>query len=839
MKGSERMQLIGFNPDRDWAWYTANPDEPIAGKVKRPTYWTDEKDNLCIGVFDLDRNFITVDTRKSKTKLDHRIFHLIRWTEPRIIDGEEAKITPLESGHGVFPYIPVEIVQKHKDKIKIKTLVITEGQIKADVGARHGLDIVGIPGIQIWNAKDTAGVFEWIARIITDCQVEHVIFLTDADTMKIQWVDGKDLGKRPTNFCNAVIQFKERLRDFNVKQTFAHIKESSLSKGIDDLILDNFNDRVLIFDELLNSEKGKSWFEKIEIGGSSINKIRTYFGLHDGVTSFYDKYENIIGLREFVFLKSLYKFDEVSGKVKYEKCGESAQFVMVDSTYFIKGGIETKYGDVENVFKPIKPIGIRNMFKNMSKNFAEEASLNVFLKKLFYDIPYYNGFINRPAHINYKRELPVYSRDGHQMRYYNKYFQLSHNPALGDIKLSLEFVKHIFGSGQVSYKGKQYNEWDLGLDYIQLLYLYPTEFLPILVLASKERKTGKTKFCEWMGNIFQQNVKPINAEQLNGQFTSLYASALIVYIEEAFIAKKESMEKLKSIVTSDKAKIEYKGVDADVIDNYLKVILNTNDENNFAQISDDELRFWVRKIHPIPEDKMDRHWFDKLVKEIPAFLHFLKHRDLVTEWEDRGWFAQGLIRTDALDAVIRESKSRIEISIQMVLTEHMSKVKKPVLFYSSKDLLHMLEDKSINLPQIRWALEKPMGLVNSIHSNPYEIYELTTEFGSKDEYVIETKKKNSVFYTITASSIYEVKDMFDLFTLPELIEMEEKEIKIHKKSLLWKKLNNRNKHLLRHFDVFKSRTDNALEILITECDSLAEAYTASHELNEIPEHENA
>jgi hypothetical protein len=322
----ERLKRIGFNPDRNWAWYTANPDEPIAGKVKKPTMWSDDKGNLCIGVFGLDREFITVDVRKSKSKLDNKIFHFIRWAEPKIIDGEERKITPFESGHGVFPYIPVEVVEKYQTKTNIKSLVITEGQIKADVASRYGLDIVGLPGIQIWNVKETPGIFKNIENVIVDCNVEHVIFLTDADTLSVKWTEGKDLGKRPHSFCNAVIQFKERMRDFNVRLTFAHIKETAQSKGIDDLILDNLTDRVLINNELLDHKESGTWFDKMDIGSSSQNKIKTYFGLNDGVESFYTKYENVIGQREFVFLKSLYKYDEVSNKVKYEKCGESAQF---------------------------------------------------------------------------------------------------------------------------------------------------------------------------------------------------------------------------------------------------------------------------------------------------------------------------------------------------------------------------------------------------------------------------------------------------------------------------------------------------------------------------------
>jgi hypothetical protein len=477
------------------------------------------------------------------------------------------------------------------------------------------------------------------------------------------------------------------------------------------------------------------------------------------------------------------------------------------------------------------------MFKTLSKSFSDEAHLKIFLKKLFYDIPYYNGFINRPSHINFKKEIIVVDKHFHQMKYYNKYFQLSHNPESGECPLSLDFVKHIFGISIITHKGKKYNEWELGLDYIQLLYLEPTQFLPILALVSKERGTGKTKFWEWMASIFQQNVKPINSHQLNGQFTSLFASALLIYIDEAFLDKKETLEKLKALVTSDKSKIEYKGVDADIIDNYIKVGISTNDENNFAQISQDEVRFWIRKINPISQEKMDRYWFDKLLKEIPAFLHFLQNRELVTEYEHRQWFHPDLIKTEALDAVVRESRSSIEIAVEMVLAEHMSKVKKPILYYSSKDIKELINDHTITLPKIRWALEERMGLKNSKYSNPYETYEITATFGT-DVDVVDTKMKTSIYYTITASSVFDVAEIIELFKIEEILEMEKKEIKLHGKSKFWKKLDNRNKHLLRKIKAFEPRSDNALEILITDCNSLSEAYTASSELNEKSDDKN-
>lgn len=814
-----RLDRIGFNPDLHWAYFSSHPDEPHAPKVKKPIFWPDDKGNLCIGIYDLNREFYTIDLKDSRSKLDNRIFHYIRYSEPKIIDGKERKITPCTAGQGSFPYIPLSVVEKYKLQQKIKTLVLTEGQIKTFVASNFGVDIVGLPGIQVWNTASLQGIFHSIDQIIKTCNVETLIWLTDADTFKMEWSEGKDLGKRLHDFCNSVIQFKERTRDFNCRQIYAHINSGSLSKGIDDLLLDKPECSALIIDELLKADSKTEYFSKLEISNKSITKIKEYFGLEDGVKSFYNKFENVIGLREFGFLKGSYRYDEVSQKVVYVKCGESSQFIMVDSTYYIKGPVPTKYGEIENTLKPIKPAGIKAMFKNKSTNFLDEANLSLFMKKLLYDIPYYNGFINRPDHINYRKEFPATDKHGHDMKYYNKYFELSHNPEQGECPLSLDFVKHIFGTGEIHFDGKKYKEYDLGLDYIQLLYLEPTQFLPILCLVSKQRGTGKTKFWEWIGAIFQQNVKPINSQMLNGQFTSLFASSLLVYIDEAFLDKKETIEKLKSLVTSDKGKIKHKGVDADIIDNFLKVGISTNDETSFAYIPGDEVRFWVRKIHPIPQDRLYKHWFDHLRKEIPAFLNFLRNRKLVTEYRHRGWFHPEIIKTEALQAIVNESRSSIEIAIEEALREHMSIVKKPVIHLSTKDIRDLIDDNKIQLTQIRWALTSRLELVNQGISKEYEKYYLTTNSVGDPE--VRSEMKKSTFYTITASSIFSVAQILELFSTEEILEMEEIELKLYDKSLFWSKFNHLNKGLLFQIEEFKSRTENSLEILISESSSFS------------------
>ena len=56
-------------------------------------------------------------------------------------------------------------------------------------------------------------------------------------------------------------------------------------------------------------------------------------------------------------------------------------------------------------------------------------------------------------------------------------------------------VEHIFGE-----------QYELGMDYLQLLYLRPLQRLLVLLLVSDERNTGKTTFLNLLKSIFGGNV---------------------------------------------------------------------------------------------------------------------------------------------------------------------------------------------------------------------------------------------------------------------------------------------------------------------------------------------
>jgi hypothetical protein len=207
----------------------------------------------------------------------------------------------------------------------------------------------------------------------------------------------------------------------------------------------------------------------------------------------------------------------------------------------------------------------------------------------------------------------------------------------------------------------------MGLDYIQLLYTQPTENLPIIGLVSKENKTGKSTFGYWLKEIFKQNAVSIGNEELEGQFNALYASKLIIMVEEALVEKQKVMEKIKNQSTSPKIQLRQMAKDHVELDFFGKYIFTSNNETKFIYARKEDTRFWVRKVKTLEKEIPD--FIKLLIDEIPAFLYYLENRILSTKKEGRMWFKDADIRTEAFLKVVNANKHRFEKIINEKMKE--------------------------------------------------------------------------------------------------------------------------------------------------------------------------
>lgn len=115
--------------------------------------------------------------------------------------------------------------------------------------------------------------------------------------------------------------------------------------------------------------------------------------------------------------------------------------------------------------------------------------------------------------------------------------------------------------------------------------------------------------------------------------------------------------------------MEAKGKDRQEVEFFGKFVLCSNNETHPIIIDPEETRYWVRKVHHLESD--GTHFLEKIQKEIPDFLYYLRHRPLSTQESSRMWFRPEDIHTDSLDKIIASSRDRTEVDMVEVLMDIM------------------------------------------------------------------------------------------------------------------------------------------------------------------------
>lgn len=344
-------------------------------------------------------------------------------------------------------------------------------------------------------------------------------------------------------------------------------------------------------------------------------------------------------------------------------------------------------------------------------------------------VPKYDGFCTVPDHLNYRKEI-----DG----FLNLYEPIEHTPQIGDFPNIRSLVLHIFG--------EQYN---LGLDYLQLLFLQPLQKLPILLLVSEERNTGKSTFLNFLKAVFGDNVTFNTNEDFRSQFNSDWAGKLLIVVDEVLLNRREDSERLKNLSTTFNYKVEAKGKDRTEIAFFAKFVLCSNNEYLPVIIDAGETRYWVRKINPLQND--DTNFLQKLKEEIPAFLFFLTQRELSTEKESRMWFNPKLTHTAALQKIIRSNRNRLEIEMAELFLGIMSNMNVESVSFCLNDLMTLLIYSQVKAEkhQVRKVVQEVWKLTSAPNSLSYTAYEIAP---TRDCHY-ETKRKTGRFYTITKEQL--------------------------------------------------------------------------------------
>jgi len=560
------------------------------------------------------------------------------------------------------------ILDLYKRKQKTKDLYLTEGEFKAFALNQHGIPCFAFGGINsIKNEKKTK-LNDDILDFIRECKVENVFMVYDADCFKCEWEDGKDMHTRANNFCCSVGALAELLKPYNVNFYMCHIHGDFMQsyKGIDDLLFsDNKTiDPAKVIEELQRYSEGtdiksgvtdRKYIITYLISGQSRYFIQNIFAT-ENAQDFYDKYkENLIN-KDWVFKGVTYYADE-SGKV-HEKRQE-------------RKDTPANYVIIENDFRRFthKPGGrtMLNVLEKVNKNIITVGMTDREAKQFISRIPKYNIFTNEPENDpdKYKQVYEYKDKQGRITTAWNEYEKLDIRPAPGSCEVTLKFLKHIFSDKNLNGECL----YEFGLDYLKLLYENPRQKTPILCLCSEDQASGKSTLFYLLQLIYKSNAVIIDSRELASDFNELFAGKFIVCVDESDTPsdKKEVSNAIKLMTTADTITKTGKGVSSTTITNHTHLLMATNKIYDFLKITKFDNRFCLCKVPPLTEEDPDL--LEKIKKEIPAFLYYLKKRPMYYERKTRTYFDYELYKTELFVKVVETNENPVESAIKSILID--------------------------------------------------------------------------------------------------------------------------------------------------------------------------
>jgi len=641
-------------------------------KAEHEIFSEDKNGNVDILVYTLNRRTIQVKHPKSNPNKDvvynNRTSDLMikRLAVPEEYTNHKTGKTEIQKykwtpGAKTFPFFPPMLCDKYEKGEQIETLVLTEGIKKAWYASLFGVPVVGLASITCYKDRDTKAMYEDVISLIKKCDVKNIVMLYDGDCFNISssaLENGRDLYERPYSFYNSCLTVRELFKDHPVDVYFGCINSDTVDghpKGLDDIFIAKSGEESELVEDLLKLSRPGVYFTKLNITNQTAKLARMFNFDKD---AFYRTHADIIKDRKFIYKGTGYWWNESKQELMVLVPAESKMYFRVGDDYYKYVKVPNKYSQLEQLYHR----------RNVTTIISDHG------KDLLRHVQKYEAFCNVPDHVNYSSVL-------HNC--FNLYHKIEHDPEDGDCSTSLELVRHIFGE-----------QYELGLDYIQLLYQNPTQILPILCLVSKENKTGKSTFIKWLKAIFGQNATVIGNDQLNNNFNGSWGSKLIIACEESFVEKISTVEKIKALSTGDKIQLEMKGRDAVEIDFFGKFILASNKEENFIYANQNDIRYWVRKVSPVTVENV--RMMHQLIEEIPMFLHFLNSRKMHTQHESRMWFREDFLVTEALQKLRDASRPKIEKIIVQKIKE---------LFINSGEELLMLPMEYIMEILLRGAKE--------------------------------------------------------------------------------------------------------------------------------------
>lgn len=632
---------------------------------------------------------------------------------------------PRASGVQVFLTPPVLAAVASTEQIP--ALYLIEGEFKAWALQQLGLHAIGLSGIHGYKLRASNDVHPIIREVILATRPERIIYLHDADAQAAPWEKWEknpetDLGERLEDFYRAAYSFKRVYEYAGAELYYGHHKAAFCqfgAKGIDDFLQwkqantePGTDWRPAVIEQLRQCRPDAPDFDFINLSTARSTDLKRHFLTNrsegNAPLSFYLEHSAKLGEdKEFIFNKGRYLFDSKTEKLILTRHEDAERFIRIGTDYYKEVFEPSPKGRPERKLRPWQK-------GEITQDYIKEKGLKDFLNW----IPKLDTFCNVPDNTaNYQL---IHEVNG--SRSYNLYQRLTHVPEPGTWATIEAFIRHIWGQ-----------RYEMGMDYLQLMYLRPTQPLPVVALVSKQTRTGKSTWLKFMERIFQENATIIGNEEITDRFNADYASKLFIGIDEGLIEKKATVEKIKSWVTADRINIDTKHAQRHRVGFFAKISFTSNNEDTFIPIDEEDTRFLIMKVPQLSKAERNTRLLEELEAEIPAFLAALATRQLYHSEKGRLYFDDELLETQEKLKLRENSKDWLQGEFEhWIKDQFLDTYLSPSLYFSLEEILDRLNDRAavkFRRQPLARLLSSGYGLEskNSTYQQPYTVQKIRLE----------------------------------------------------------------------------------------------------------------
>lgn len=304
------------------------------------------------------------------------------------------------------------------------------------------------------------------------------------------------------------------------------------------------------------------------------------------------------------------------------------------------------YEDNEGWCKLQSPAGYgRIVINNGVKTFQIEDEITYFHNVNFY--VQMKGE-KHPRKFNFARvwvtdpDIKTYSKivfdplntDTRALNLFSAYCQFKEGLKVVNIDRAFEHYKSLCGYDNACF--------EYLMNYFAHIVQKPYERVNTAVVMYGSEGIGKNIGIGFIGNIIGKQYWGESScpDDLFGKFAKgMFNRIIFVYDEGQKGDTKSFMNRLKTAVTSDKLRVEFKGKDQYEVDNYCRLFFPTNDREPFPIVKGARRWFYLKgsdKYIDLGKEKSAKHFEDlsKWLKEENvqySFYQFLKNRD-ISQW---------------------------------------------------------------------------------------------------------------------------------------------------------------------------------------------------------------